>query len=120
MEMTAERFHAEAVRRRGAQRRGAPPYSTDQKAFATSYARAGLAAGRGLLASATALGVSEPTLRTWMGSAAPGPSTTLRRIVVTPAVEPSSTSRLTLVTPAGYRVRGLDVASAAALLRVLG
>jgi hypothetical protein len=40
--------------------------------------------------------------------------------VVTPTVEPSSSSRLTLITPAGYRVRGLDVASAAALLRVLG
>jgi hypothetical protein len=120
MEMTAERFRAEAVRRRGAQRRGAPPYSQAEKAFATGYARAGLATGRGLTASASALGVSEPTLRTWMALAAFSPSTTLRRVVVTPTAEPTSSSRLTLVTPGGYRLRGLDVASAAALLRVLG
>ena len=120
MDMTAERFRAEAMRRRGAQRRGAPPYSDEQKVFATSYARAGLAQGRSLMSSATALGVSEPTLRVWMGHAARSASRTLRPVVVTPAVEPSRTSRLTLITPAGYRVRGLDVASAAALLRVLG
>jgi len=120
MEMTAERFRAEAVRRRGAQRRGAPPYSSEQRAFATGYARAGLAQGRSMVASATDLGISEPTLRAWMVAAAPSPGAGLRRVVVAPAAEPSSSSRLTLITPAGYRVRGLDVASAAALLRVLG
>ena len=120
MEMTAERFRAEAVRRRGGQRRGAPPYSSDQRAFATRYARVGLVQGRSLVASATALGVSEPTLRAWLGPAGPGGGAGLRRVVVSPTVEPSSSSRLTLITPTGYRVRGLDVASVAALLRVLG
>lgn len=130
MEMTADRFREEAIRRRGERRRGAAAYSEEQRAFAASYARTGLAQGRSLMASAAALGVSDPTLRAWVQSTAP--STSLRRVVVTPSTElpasklprpeaklPSSRS-LTLVTPAGYRLHGLDVASAVALLRVLG
>jgi hypothetical protein len=120
MEMTADRFREEAVRRRGGRRRGAAPYSAEQKAFAAGYARTGLAEGRSLMASAIALGVSDPTLRDWMERGPTGSSTPLRRVVVAPRAEPSSSSGLTLITPAGYRIRGLDVGSAAALLRVLG
>jgi hypothetical protein len=132
MEMTAERFREEAVRRRGARRRGAAPYSDEQKAYAAAYARAGLSRGQSLMASAAALGVSEPTLRTWVQNVSTDARVPLRRVVVTPSTEGPATklprsatklsgsSRLTLVTPTGYRLRGLDVASAAALLRVLG
>jgi transposase-like protein len=84
------------------------------------------------MASAAALGVSEPTLRTWVQNVSTDARGSLRRVVVTPSTEAPATklprsatklsgsSRLTLVTPTGYRLRGLDVASAAALLRVLG
>ena len=131
MEMTVARFREEAAHQRGARPHGAAPYSDEQRAFATAYVQAGLAQGRSLTASAEALGVSEPTLRLWrrqaaaaagpstLQAAAAGPSTSLRRVVVSPTIEPARSSRLTLITPGGYRVRGLDVASAAALLRVL-
>jgi hypothetical protein len=119
MEMTAERFQAEALSRRGERRRGAAPYSSEQRAFAVSYARTGQSQGRSVTASAAALGISDPTLREWMAKSRATPGTSLRSVVVkaTPAAPGAG---LTLVTPSGYRVRGLDVASAAALLRVVG
>jgi hypothetical protein len=127
--MTVEQFRAEVVRRRGARRRGAPPYTAEQKRFAITYARAGQREGRSITSSSKALGLGEPTLRDWMASeaslavqASAAPSA-LRSVVVKPEpsrAESASTMGLTLITPAGYRVRGLDVSSAAALLKVLG
>jgi hypothetical protein len=128
---TVEQFRAEVVRRRGARRRGAPPYTAEQKRFAINYARAGQREGRSITSITKALGLGEPTLRDWMGSeaspAAPASAvpSALRSVVVKPEPSPTASSMamatgLTLITPAGYRVRGLDVASAAALLKVLG
>lgn len=119
MEMAAERFRAEAVRRRGARRRGAAPYSSEQRAFAVAYARAGQSEGRSVTSSAAALGISDPTLREWVAKSKATAGAALRSVVVKPTPVAASAG-LTLVTPAGYRVRGLDVATAAALLRVLG
>jgi transposase-like protein len=122
MEMTAEDFRAEAVRRRGKRVRGAPRYSSEQRAFAVAYAREGLSCGRSINASAGELGISDPTLRAWLARATDGASTTgamLRAVVVKPAPVAASAG-LTLVSPSGWRVSGLDVHSAAALLRVLG
>jgi hypothetical protein len=120
MEMTAEQFQAEARRRRGARRRGAAPYSSAERDFAVAYARAGQRQGRSVTASASALGISDPTLREWMAKAkATTPGSALRTVVVK-TTTPSGSAGLTLVTPSGYRLRGLDVASAAALLRVVG
>lgn len=116
MEMTADRFRAESVRRRGERRRGAAPYSAEQRAFAVAYARSGLSEKRSVTASAAALGISDPSLRAWMAQA---PGTALRSVVLKPT--PASPAvGLTLISPLGYRVRGLDVMSAAALLRVVG
>jgi hypothetical protein len=128
-----EQFRAEVVRRRGARRRGAPPYTAEQKRFAITYARAGQREGRSITTSAKTLGLGEPTLRDWMASEAPSatppstvpaPSSALRSVVLKPepvrAQAPAAVMGLTVITPAGYRVRGLDIASAAALLKVLG
>jgi hypothetical protein len=119
MELTAEEFRAEASRRRGERRRGAAPYSAEERAFAVAYARTGLSQGRSVTASAKALGVSDPSLREWMAQSAATAGTALRSVVVKP---PPGTppAGLTLISPSGYRVRGLDVMSAAALLRVVG
>lgn len=119
MEMTADRFRAEAVRRRGTRRRGAAPYSSEQRAFAVAYARAGQSQGRSVTASAAELGISDPTLREWVAQSRATPGAALRSVVVKPTPVAAS-AKLTLVTPAGYRVRGLDVVTAAALLRVVG
>lgn len=122
MEMTVDKFRAEAVRRRGERRRGAAPYSTEERAFAVAYARTGLSQGRSVTASASLLGISDPSLREWLVRATAAPGTALRRVVVksTPASPSMPPGGLTLISPAGYRVRGLDVMSAAALLRVVG
>jgi transposase-like protein len=125
MEMTAEKFRDEVKRRRGERRRGAAPYSPEQRAFAVAYARSGQKQGRSVAASAAALGLSDPTLREWLAEPVRQPGTALRSVVVkhraaSGASSPSQFAGLTLITPAGYRVRGLDVTSAAALLRVLG
>jgi hypothetical protein len=125
MEMTVKKFREEALRRRGERPRGAAPYSPEQRAFAVAYARAGLTQGRSVTGSAAALGISDPTLREWMAHSAANPGTALRSVVVKPRAAPdslpaSSPDGLTLVSPSGYRVSGLDVVSAAALLRVLG
>ena len=120
MEMTAERFQAEARRRRGTRRRGAPPYSSEERDFAVAYARAGRRQGRSVTASASALGISDPTLREWMAKAKVNGTATALRSVVVKTTAAAASAGLTLVTPSGYRLRGLDVASAAALLRVVG
>ena len=119
MEMTVDKFRAEAVRRRGERRRGAAPYSAEQRSFAVAYARRGLSEKRSVTASAAALGISDPSLREWMVQAASTPGTALRSVVVK-AAPASPAAGLTLISPSGYRVRGLDVMSAAALLRVVG
>jgi transposase len=122
MEMTAEDFRTEAVRRRGKRVRGAPRYSSEQRAFAVAYAREGLSCGRSINASAAKLGIADPTLRAWLASSAGKTSTTgamLRAVVVKPTAI-AAASGLTLVSPSGWRVSGLDVQSAAALLRALG
>ncbi|MFM2419059.1 MAG: hypothetical protein RL385_3782 [Pseudomonadota bacterium] len=126
--MTVDQFRTEVVRRRGGRRRGAPPYTAEQRRFAITYARSGQLEGRSIMASAKALGLGEPTLRDWMASDASPTApvsalSALRSVVVKsePSRAPVAMAMgLTLTTPAGYRVRGLDVASAAALLKVLG
>jgi hypothetical protein len=80
-----------------------------------AFATRATTAGWTLRAVAQALGVSIGSLRNWRAaSLAP---TALVPIVVTapPVVRPL----LTVVAPSGYRVEGLDVPTAAALLRTL-
>lgn len=72
--------------------------------------------------SAAALGISDPSLRAWLGQAGAAPGTALRSVVVKSTSSSPGTlpAGLTLISPSGYRLRGLDVMSAAALLRVVG
>lgn len=88
------------------------------------YARGARGRGVGWGVIARGLGVSMTGLKRWL--AAPPPvrrgGAVLRRVRVTArAVEARSTERpaLCVISPQGYRVEGLDVAAAAALLRCL-
>jgi hypothetical protein len=74
------------------------------------------AAGWRLPMVARAVGVSVGSLRNWRREPA-RPPRALVPIVVTAPAPPASA--LTVVVPGGYRVEGLDVATAAALLRRL-
>jgi len=86
-------------------------------------ARAARARGVGWSAVARGLGVSKTGLKRWFaapptaGRGAP----VLRRVRVRAASEPRASERsaLRVISPQGYRVEGLDVAAAAALLRAL-
>jgi len=65
--------------------------------------------------TARELGIPEFTLHSWLRAAPAG----LRPVALAPPPVPISASSLVLVTAAGFRVEGLDVSSAAALLKAL-
>lgn len=132
MGMTVERFRRDSQRRRAGRKRGATPYSAQQRAFAVSFAQSERAKGRSVAQASAALGVSEPALREWLrqsastsgqkADSASAPSLVQSGLVRSVVVKPSGPTEggtLTLITPSGYRLNGLDFASAAALLRAL-
>lgn len=81
-----------------------------------TVAQRAAAAGWSQQAVAQAVGVSIGSLRNW---ALPLPGgTTMVPVRVAPL--PTGTAPLAVVSPAGYRVEGLDVATAVTLLRTLG
>ena len=79
------------------------------------YARRQRAAGRSWHSIARAVGVSAGSLKNW--SRMP-PARTLLPVAV--AAPDGPASPLVVVSPGGYRVEGLDLATATALLRALG
>ena len=87
------------------------------RARVLAYTRRQRAAGTSWQTVASAVGVSASALKNWSRLAPP--ARRLVPVVVSPAgTEPSPTG-LAIVSPAGYRVEGLDVATATALLRAL-
>lgn len=87
------------------------------------------AEGRRVLAACREVGISEKSYRKWRDEAAPMPA--MRPVDVTALVpaasaalelavpKPAAATALTLVAPGGYRIEGLGVEGAAALLRAL-
>jgi len=65
--------------------------------------------------TARELGIPEFTLHAWLRSA----PAALRPVAVVPTSSPMPAPNLVLITSAGFRVEGLDVPSAAALLKAL-
>lgn len=96
-------------------------YPPEVRVRVLAYSRSRRAAGQSLAEVAAALGVSRNTLASW--TARPLASDrTLVPVVITPPShrsEPASAG-LSVVSPRGYRVEGLDLAGAAALLERLG
>ena len=85
-----------------------------------AYARRERAAGRSWAGIAHAVGLSAGALKNW--SQTPAPARRLVPVAVavaTPAPEEPGAA-LVVVSPGGYRVEGLDLATATALLRALG
>ena len=83
-----------------------------------TVAQRAAAAGWSQQAVAQAVGVSIGSLRNW---ALPRPgATTVVPVRVAPPPAAAGTVPLAVVSPAGYRVEGLDVATAVTLLRTLG
>lgn len=71
--------------------------------------------GLGVLPIAKQLGLSQSGLNRWLEDGSQGK---LRPVRIAEA--PTSQTKIVLITPGGYRLQGLDVASAADLLRRLG
>ena len=89
-------------------------YPTELRSEIVEYVNQELGRGGTLAAASDAVGVAKGTLYRWLETAAPR----LRPVRIAPALMRAA-GRFTLVSPQGYRVEGLDIDSAAALLRSL-
>jgi hypothetical protein len=120
MDASAERLRA-AVVALGRTKRN-QPIPPALRAELMACARAARARGLGWGEIARGLGVSMTGLERWF-AAPPAPGRTapaLRRVRVTASpMREEPRAALCVVSPQGYRVEGLDVAAAAALLRAL-
>src|SRR5881296_3822812 len=85
------------------------------RARVLTYARRQRAAGHSWVRIARAVGLSVGSLKNW--SRMPPVARTLVPVAAAPEVP---TTALVVVSPGGYRVEGLDLATATALLRALG
>lgn len=88
-------------------------YSGEMKAFAVEYAQERIAKGESICTCAQGLGIADATLKNWLGVVDGG----FRQVKI--KTERPESEMLTVVTPSGYRVEGLSMESAEALLRSL-
>ena len=86
------------------------------RAHVVAYARRERAAGQSWHRIARAVGVSAGSLQNWVGT--PAPARTLVPVAVAAPAVPASP--FVVVSPGGYRLEGLDLPTATALLRALG
>lgn len=115
--MTLEEFQNAVAERKQAKGKRPRPYEDEQRKFAIDYARNELASGSRKSEILRRLGISDATLSKWMGL-----KTTkdkgFRQVTV--KSDASSSDGIQVVTPGGYRIEGLTVESATALLRAMG
>jgi hypothetical protein len=88
------------------------------RAEVLAYARHERAAGRSWARIASTVGLSAGALANWAQS--PPPARRLMPVAVAPLAPEIPGAALVVVSPGGYRVEGLDVPTATALLRALG
>lgn len=107
--------------------RGRTGYAPEQRASILAAVRQRMAGGLGLDAACRAEGITSSSYYNWAADErrrAPV-AMTLRPVSLVPTAGPTIASpapaarELTLLSPGGYRVEGLDVAAAAALLKAL-
>ena len=118
MEITLEEFQEAVRERRIAPGRKPRPYSEEQRRFAVNYARRELEAGKKKSLILRDLGISDGALSKWMGKKKEAAGRGFRRVQL--KTISGAEGMLTLVTPGGYRIEGLSLESAAALLSTLG
>lgn len=117
------RDHEQVLLRRefAARERGrGKQYPTALRERATRWIRAQTAAGASLRAVASALGIHAESARRWnQAGAAAETSTALVPIeVIADEIRPTRT--VAVISPAGFRVDGLSLIEAAALMREIG
>lgn len=109
--MDVRKLRQQVERERGGRRRPRG-YSAALRAQVIDHVRQERAAGRGLDAVASGLGLSRCTIFKWMNRAKRGGGGFRRVTVQSPSPE------ATLITPGGYRLQG-DATSVAAVLRAM-
>jgi hypothetical protein len=129
MKAEIEAFQAEVRGRRGARRKGAAPYEAEMIARGRELATRLQAAGEPGVSVARRLGIARKTLMKWLGETARRPSKTrasragfvrvgLKSAGRAEAV--AGTAGVRLVSPRGYRIEGIDIVTAVAILREVG
>lgn len=118
MEITLEEFQKAVGERKVEPGRKPRPYSEEQRRFAVDYARRELAAGKKKSQILRTLGISDGALSKWMGKEEEAAGRGFRRVQL--KTVSGAEGVLTLVAPGGYRIEGLSLESAAALLATLG
>ena len=93
-------------------------YPGELKARVVAWARRELARGAAAGPTATAIALDPRTLNAWLETAAQHASVSLIPVEVMPP--PAARPSLAVVSPAGYRIEGLTLDEAIAVLRRLG
>lgn len=127
MEALIAEIKNEAKKRKTTPRMANRPYPDRLRRAGNEYVRRRMAAGLRQAEIARELGLSETTIWRWAKTTTRSEASTDRQRSSFKPVAIVGTARgrveaqvLSVVTPQGYRVEGLDVTSAAALLRELG
>lgn len=121
-------FQAEVRGRRGARRKGAAPYEADMIARGRVLAARLQAAGAPAVSVARQLGIARKTLIKWLGETErPSEAKASKAGFVRVGLEApggaeavAGTAGVRLVSPRGYRIEGLDLVTAVAILREVG
>jgi transposase-like protein len=118
MDEKVEAFRQEVLQWRGARRKGARPYTPEMKAKALQLAKDLQTKGLAMDVVAKRTGICAATLYLWRSSLRE------RRMVPVTVVRPEpqavAPASLALVSPRGYRLEGVPVKLAVAMLQELG
>ena len=109
MEKKLEEFRKASERARAAG--GRARYSQEMRSFAIGFAKERIGRGGTISSSAKELQVAEATLNRWLKN-----SGSFKEV----HIQPPMGNAVTIVTPSGYRLEGLDIESAASILRAIG
>jgi hypothetical protein len=126
MDAEIAEFRDEMQQRRGARRKGAAPYPEELMARGRGLAAQLRDAGVGVTATARSLGVAVKTLKKWTvgeEGKAKGRGGFVEVAVKNDRPKPKRaevTVGVRIVSPRGYRIDGVDLATAVAILREVG
>ncbi len=118
MDEKIDAFRKEVLQWRGTRRKGARPYTAEMKTKALQLAKDLQVRGLAMDAVAKRIGICAATMYLWRSSSKGSRMVPVKVV----RAEPHETApdRFALVSPRGYRLEGLPVKLAAAMLRELG
>jgi transposase-like protein len=118
MDEKIEAFRAEVLRWRGSRRKGARPYTAEMKAKALQLAKDLQSQGLAMDVVAKRIGICAATVYLWRSSSKGSRMVPVTVVRTEPQVVASAS--FALVSPRGYRLEGLPVKLAMAMLQELG